>query len=958
MTTETPKSKKSLIRRILKWTGITFLILLILMITAPFLFKKQIVQFVKDEANKSLNAKVNFGEFDLTLISSFPDFNLSVENISIANTGDFDGDTLLYAKNLTVGLNLMSVVKGDQYKINTITIDQPRIHAIVMKNGKANWDITKPAAGASPETKSAPVSATAPASAPFKMTLKKFQIKNAYIVYDDASMGIKTELVNMNHTLSGDFTSDNFLMKTLTEIEKFSMSYGGVKYMSKVKTRIKVDLDADMPNFKFTFKQNEFSFNELTLGLDGYFAMPKNDMDMDLKFKANQTEFKNILSLIPGVYTADFATVKTSGLLALNGFVKGVYNSSKVKSEAKMPAFGLKLNIKDAMFQYPSLPKSVTNINVDLVVDNKTGAPDATIIDLNKFHVEMAGNPVDAKMHLSTPVSDADIKAEISAKINLASIKDVIPLEKGDDLNGLITADIKMNGRMSSIEKKQYEKFDAQGKLSVVDMNYKSSTLSYPTKINKLNLNFTPQFVELTQFDAKIGRSDIEMEGKIENFLQYALKDSLLKGAFNFKSSLIDLTEFMTDDKTAAKPKTAAETTSTPMSVVAVPSNLDVKLNASISKMLYDNLVITAISGGVKVKNSKLTLDNLKMDLKDLEGTMALTGVYSTQNIKKPAVDFDIDIANFDIAKTFKAFNSVQKLAPIGKYAKGKFGTKLKFTTFLDSHMEPDMKSLTGGGKFMTNSVTVEGFEPINKMADALKQEKYKKLTFENINATYKFKDGRVEIEEMPIKTGNITGTVKGSTGFDQTIDYTWVLEIPRAEFGASANAAVGGLVDLFNKSAGTNIKLADKIKVKVLFGGTVTKPTVKTNLLNIQDKGEAKEQTKEQVKELVTKGVDMAKENGRAEADKIMKDAQAQSAKIKSDAQALADKTRTEGYAAVDKTVNDASNPIAKGAAKLAAPAAKKEVDNKVAKILDEANKKSDAVLSNAKAESDKKLK
>ncbi len=948
MTTETPKKKKSLFRRILKWTGITFLLLLILIIAAPFLFKKQIIQLVKDKTNESINAKVNFGEFDLTLISSFPDFSLSVDNISVANIGDFEGDTLLFAKNLTVGLNLMSVIKGEQYKINTITINQPRIHALVLKNGKANWDVTKPSTDTTAASKAA---APATASAPFKMTLKKFEIKNAYIVYDDATMDFKTELVNMTHTLKGDFTSDNFLLETLTEIEKFSMSYGGVKYMSKVKTRIKVDLDADMPNFKFTFKNNEFSFNELTLGLDGYFAMPKEDMDMDLKFKANQTEFKNILSLIPGVYTKDFSTVKTSGLLALNGFVKGIYN------DKKMPAFGVKLNIKDAMFQYPALPKSVTNIQVDLVVDNKTGAPDATIIDLNKFHVEMAGNPVDAKLHLSTPISDANIKAEVLAKINLATIKDVIPLEKGDDLNGLINADIKMNGRMSSIEKQQYEKFDAKGNLAVTDMNYKSSTINYPTKINKLNLNFTPKFVELSQFDAKIGRSDIQLDGKIENFLQYALKDSLLKGAFNFKSSVLDLNEFTAEGDTPAKPTTTAVDT-TPMSVVAVPSNLNVQLNATIGKMLYDNLVITSISGGVKVNDSKVFLNNLKMDLKDLEGTMSLSGVYSTQNIKKPTVDFDIDIANFDIPKTFKSFNSVQKLAPIGKYAKGKFGTKLKFTTFLNSHMEPDMKTLTGGGKLMATKVSVEGFEPINKLADALKQPKYKKLAFENVNASYKFKDGRVEVEEMPIKMGNIAATVKGSTGFDQTIDYTWVLEIPSSEFGSQANAVAGGLIDMFNKQAGTSVKLPEKIKVKALFGGTVTSPTIKTDLLGSTEKAEVKEQVKEQIKEVITKGVDMAKEKARAEADKIMKDAQAQADKIKADARILADKTRAEGYAAVDKTVTDAKNPIAKGAAKVAAPQAKKEVDKKVAAILAEADKKANGVLSNAKAESDKKLK
>jgi hypothetical protein len=935
MTSETPK--KSMISKILKWSGITFVLLLVIAIAAPFLFKDKIVQMVKDTANEQLNAKVNFGDFGLTLISSFPDFTLSVDDVSVANIGGFEGDTLLSAKNLTIGLNLMSVIKGEQYKINTISLNQPRIKAFVLKNGKANWDITKPSA----DTAKAPETA----STPFKMTLKKFEIIKGYILYDDASLGVKTELVNMDHTLSGDFTSDNFVLETLTEIEKFSVNYGGVAYLNKVKTRVKADLDADMPNFKFTFKNNEFSLNELTLGLDGYFAMPKEDMDLDLKFKANQTEFKNILSLIPGVYTADFKDVKTSGSLALDGYAKGIYN------DKKMPAFGVKLLVKDAYFQYPALPKSVTNIQVDLVVDNKTGQPDATIIDLNKLHIEMAGNPVDMKMHVSTPVSDANIKGTVKAKINLASVKDVIPLEKGDDLNGLIDADITMAGRMSAIEKQQYEKFDARGTLSVTDMNYASKSIGFPTKIKKLMMNFTPQFVELTQLDAKIGKSDLELNGKIENFLQYAMKDEMLKGVFNLKSTLLDINELMATDTTTAKPATDTSTSS--MSVLEVPSNLDVILNAAIGKMLYDNLSITDISGSVKIKDSKLAMDKLKMDLKDLGGSILLSGIYNTQNVRKPAVDFDINIINFDISKTVKTFNTVDKLAPIAKYTKGIFGTQLAFKTLLNSNMEPDLKTLSGAGKLITKSIVVEGFEPVNKLADALKQSKYKRLTFENINATFKFKDGRVEVEEMPIKTGNLAGTVKGSTGFDQSIDYTWIVEIPREEFGSQANAAVGGVFDQLNKQAGTNVKLSDKVKVKALFGGTVMKPTIKMNLFNIQ----SKEDVKEKAKEVITKGVDMAKEKARAEADKIMNEAQVQVAKIKADAQALADKTRSEGYAAVDQTVSGANNPVAKMAAKAAAPTAKKQVDNQITKILDDANKKADAVLTNAKAESDKKL-
>lgn len=953
MATATPKKKKSLFRRIMKWTGITFLVLIILIIAAPFLFKDQIVQLVKDTANEQLNAKVNFGNFDLTLFSSFPDFSLSVDSVSVANIGEFEGDTLLYAKNLTVGLNLMSVISGDKYEIHTISIDQPRIKATVLKDGKASWDIAKPSVDTT-----AAVEDTA-AAAPFKMGLEKFEINNAYIVYDDATLPCKAELYNFNYDLSGDFTADNFLIEMLMEVERLSVSYGGVAYMNKVKTRIKMDVDADMPNFKFTMKENEFAFNELTLGLDGFFAMPKEDMDMDLKFKANQTEFKNILSLIPGVYTADFASVKTSGSLALDGFVKGIMSDA----QKKMPAFGVKLQIKDAMFQYPSLPKSATNIQVDLVVDNKTGDPDATMIDLNKFHLELGGNPIDAKMHVSTPVSDANINGEVLAKINLASMKDVIPTEKGDDLNGMITADIKMKGRMSSIEKERYEEFDARGQLSVLDMNYKSATLSYPAQISKLYLNFTPQAVELSQFDAKIGKSDIQMDGKIQNFLQYAMKDSLLQGTFNLKSSLLDLNELMSSPAdasggTAATPAAAAPAAapdSSAMTVFEVPSNLDVRLNANLGKLLYDNLTITKVTGGVAIKNSIATLDKLNLTIDELEGSVLMTGSYNTQNVRKPSVDMDLDISNFDIGKTVATFNTVEKMVPIGKYAKGKFGTSIKFATILDQTMSPVMNTLVGSGNLRTKSVTIEGFEPINKLADALKQEKYKKIVLEDVNANYEFKDGRVEVKEMPIKMGNITGKVKGSTGFDQTIDYTWNLEIPRAEFGSAANAAAGSLLDQLNKTAGTDVKMSEKVKITALFGGTVTKPTIKTNLFNSDQP--VKEQVKEQVKELVNQGIDMAKQKAKEEAEKIMKDAQAEADKIKADAAVLAESTKKNGYAELDKAIENEKNPLVKMGLKGAAPAAKKEIDKKVQKILDEANKKADDVVAKAKVESDKKL-
>ena len=131
-------------KKFLKITGITVLVLIVALIALPFLFKDKLVKMAKEEANKNLNAKVDFGNFDLSIISSFPDFRFSIDNVSIVGVGEFEKDTLAFIKNLRTDVNIMSVIKGDQIKIKEIVIDQPQINAIVMHDGKANWDITKP----------------------------------------------------------------------------------------------------------------------------------------------------------------------------------------------------------------------------------------------------------------------------------------------------------------------------------------------------------------------------------------------------------------------------------------------------------------------------------------------------------------------------------------------------------------------------------------------------------------------------------------------------------------------------------------------------------------------------------------------------------------------------------------------------------------------------------------------
>lgn len=933
----TQKPKKSLIKRIFKWTGITFLVLIILIIVAPFIFKDKIVALVKEEANKNLNAKVDFGEFDLTLISSFPDFKFVINNVSVIGVNEFEGDTLAFISQLSTNINLKSVIAGDKYQVNSLSIDKARILGKIMHDGKANWDIAKP---------SADTTATAPSEpTKFALKLKKLKISDSYIVYDDQQGNMYGKLEGFNYELAGDFTQDVFVMENLLEIAKTTFNMGGVGYLTNVHVKAKADLDMDMPQMKFKFKENEFSLNELTLGLDGELAMPKEDIDMNITFKAKQTEFKSILSLIPSVYSKDFASVQTAGKLALNGFAKGTYN------DKTYPAFGLDLTIADAMFKYPSLPKSVNNVNIDIKVQNPTGVLDATTIDVNKFHLEMAGNPINITAHVKTPISDPDIKAEVKALIVLASVKEFIPMEAGDEMNGTIKADIAMAGRLSAIEKQQYENFKASGSLEIDKMNYKTATLPYGVLLNVMKMNFTTQHVELASLDAKMGNTDIQANGKIENFLQYVFKDDLIKGAFNVTGNLVDLNQLMGPEstETAVATPSAAATSTAASGVIEVPGNIDFNLNAKFAKVLYTNLTLDNLVGNIVVKDKKVDMTNLHMNT--MGGGLGLNGYYETTNPTKPTAKFNLNVENFDIQNTFNTFNSVQKLAPIGKYAKGMFSAAIQdFKIALNDKMEPNLNTATCNGKLKTNKVSVGGYEPFNKLGDALKIKELKNLEFSNMDISFEMADGRVKTMPFDVKVNQINTNISGSTGLDETIDYKWKMDIPRAMFGKEANSALTGLLGQANAAAGTNLTLGEKIKVTINFGGTVTKPTIKTGL-----KDDGGKSTTEAVKDqVINTAVDKANE----EAQKILDDAKAQVEKIKAETQAQVDKLKADGYAEADKLVEQASNPIAKIAAKKAAEVAKKEVDKKAQKIVDESEVRSQKILDDAKVKADEKAK
>lgn len=451
----------------------------------PAIYKDDIKAKIDSEVAKSVNANVfyDIDKFSISMFRNFPNFTLTAGNFGIVGKDDFKGDTLTSIKEFRVVVDLMSVISGDQLKINGIYLNSPRIFATVLKNGKANWDIVIP-----DTTQVTPEKPAEPSK--FAIKIEEWKIVDGYVVYNDKLTPTYAEISGLNHNGSGDITQDIFDIATKTSVKSLTVEQAGTSYFNKNKFEADLNLGINNKTNTYTFKENEFEINDFAFGFDGTVGMPDtSNIDVNLTFGVKKTEFKNIISLIPMVFLKGYEDLKTEGTLALSGFAKGRYNKTQ------LPAFGLNLKIDKGMMQYPKLPAAVKNITVDLTINNKDGVLDNTAVNLAKFHVDFGNNPVDATLKL-VGLTNYNIDATLKAKLNLGDITTMFPVE-GTTLKGAFALDAKAKGIYNG---KQMPSVSAA--MSLVNGYVKSS--SFPAALDKFGFNGTVNNASGQMADTKI----------------------------------------------------------------------------------------------------------------------------------------------------------------------------------------------------------------------------------------------------------------------------------------------------------------------------------------------------------------------------------------------------------------------------------------------------------------------
>jgi hypothetical protein len=919
--------------------GFFALILIVLIIAlVPWLFRGQIFEMIKQEANNNLKGQLEIADMDLTLFRDFPNLTLTLEELAYTCDAPFEGTKLFDINKVRAEIDLFSVFGGGKIKVNSISVYQPVFNVKILEDGTSNYDILKEDSTVVDE--SAPTEASA-----FSIGLKSFLIEGMQLAYEDAEGDMSAILKDANMLMKGDLTQDETDLAINSTITGLSYTYGSVEYITETAVKADINVHYNQTSGRITLKENEVWLNALNLLFAGWVESYDEKVSMDLTFEAPKTDFKELLSLVPIVYMNDFEGLKTSGRFVLKGYSKGEY----FYEGDNMPEFGLTTTIDNGSLKYPDLPSSLSNIFMEMAIAHPQGELDLIEISIPKASLQMAGSPFAMTLFVKTPMTDPFIDFTVKTDLNLAKLQDVIQLE-GTRLSGILKADAAIRGLLSQFENGQYDQVKAQGYIQTQKMVVEDNTLTEPVYVDTLYTAISPQVFSLNPLIMRIGSSDFSGRGQLTNMLAYVLTDDTLRGGFTVDSRFINVTELMNSLAPTEETPTTEASASADTLAFRVPANLDITIKAKADSILYDDLNLKNVSADLVVYDEKVKMNNVLMDF--FGGKIGFDGTYSMVD-EKPKFDMELRLQNLDAALSFKTMNTVQAFAPIAESAIGTFGGSLKMSSFLGNDYMPDLSSLTASGNILTQALKIQP-AIMQKISDILQNQAYSNVGFTDANLSFGISEGRVNVNPIKLKIGDVAADFSGSHGLDQTMSYSLKTNVPLDKIQLPEE------IKALNLNKGT-------IPVEFLIGGTLTKPTVKP----VFGQGQT---VKDMVTDIVTNVVNQATDSVvntvNREAEKIMADAKAQAdalianaekqvAALKAESQKQADSLKAEARKQAQKLKDEAKgDPLKEFGAKTAADLAIKEADKKVDALYQQTNKQADKIMADARKQADTVMK
>lgn len=679
--------------------------------------------------------------------------------------------------------------------------------------------------------------------------------------------------------------------------------------------------DGNIDNLQINFPKFHAALGKTPIDAKLILAgLTSDNLDIDADIKAD-IDLAEMTTLFP------IEGQELKGKFLIDGTAKGKYNYDG----HAFPKVDAKMTLENGYYKSADFPSAIENMRLKAIMVNKNGSLEETTLNMENFHAEVDGSPIDATL-MASNFADLNFDFAVEGKLDLGKLASIYPME-GTEMGGIIDLALETEGKVSDLEAGNYSKVPTEGGMILSDVTYRDESLPMGMKIKEALFSFSPQKLDIQEFIGSVGRSRLNITGFLDNYLAYFIAgDETLHGVMTLNSVLFDVNEFLVEspdagatDVPAPAPDGGTPAEAGDMEVFEVPNNIDFTFNCLIKKVLYDKMTLKDLTGKVRMANGEVDLSGISFNT--LGGSFVLKGKYNTQDIANPYYDMDMSLTGINIQEAYNTISTVQTFAPIAKNINGRFNSSLNLKGKMLSDMSPDLSSLTSVGSVSILEGALSNSKVMDMIASKTKLNNLKDLAVDKVKALYEIHDGRIWVEPFDVAVGKTLLNVEGSNGIDQTIDYDIDIDAPAGKLGSEAVNALSGIT---GKTMGAN----ESFKINVGLGGTNDKPKI-TRIGTSKGEGVAGV-AGDKIDDLKNQGkekVDDLKNQGKEKIDDAKAQLAAEKAELERKAREKADSLRNAMELEAQKAREEAERKAKEAAdkAKAEADKAKKEMEEKI---------------------------
>jgi len=771
---------KSWLKISLKIIGGLLVLLVIAWCGAAYYLNKNneaILAKILDQVNAKVNGTVKVSHMETTLLRGFPGISLSLKDVSLRDSlWSQHQKELLRAEDIDVSLNTLSLLIGT-VNIRKVAINNANIYLYTDSTGYTNTSM-------------------------FRTKNKKKAAED-----EESNSSLQVRNIDLNHV--------NLVVDNQKRFKLFNF------YVDEIKGKIKYPLGRWDGDFKLKTKVKSFAFNTrkgsflkdksivgnmtahyddeaevividqkpIYIGPDLFsiganINVAENKSAFSIAIKADQVLYRNLAAILAPNISEKLYKFGIEKPIDVTASI--IDNGDKTSAD---PLINVKMSVNKNNLSIPS--GELTDCSFTGYFSNQDTAskPIGDANSIIRFY-GLTANYYNAPIKVDTftvsnlekPLAQGLITSKFDlAKLNGSFEEESFKFEKG-------TADLSLFCQ-ADIDNFLFTKPVLQGKIIVKDatINYLPRNLKLVN--SSLDLNFNQKGLNITNSRLQLGKSILNMNCSIANFLNFYYTDpEKIEAHVNLSSPNLNLGEFMPflGPRQAKRKKTSSKNAikeaSEQLSAALESSKVHLQLN--VKQAIYNKFVARNLNAQISLIGNGVHFN--KISVQHAGGYVNFNGKVEQLGAVN-RMQFNANISKVSIREFFYAFDNFGQKSITNKNLKGFLSAKVNASGNVTAKGNIVPKSMYGKVNFTLAKAALVGFDPLEKVGKfVFRSRNLSNVELENLNGSLTLRGDKVDISPMKINSTALNFDVKGVYGFNSGTNIA--LDIPLRDPKKSAD--------------------------------------------------------------------------------------------------------------------------------------------------------------------------